>query len=489
MYKPPKKGLSLGWSLTVSTALVLTIVMGGLTYYQKKISLRNQRADRVELLKESLTPLAAQLEKAGSLQELREISQQFHLAYDSSKHAGHEVIIRDTPGKIIYQSSDGAIVNSEDEYLEATIPISLEKSGLGKMRLTVLKDNTTYRRFVRDQWLFWGIHILITIVTLFIFLLPVVYLVISRPVRLLLNAVVKMESGYWSGVTLSTGAWELRWLAWRFSNMVKEVQSTMTQLYCAERKALQLLHEHEQEPYLNPEGAYQLPPRVNLQKLEETVDMLKGVCVQLENSSVEDPASAEMARQATKVHALAAGRLNLWDSKVRIENAALKILEPDVFAQLDSELLHLKKRLGQTLDKNKVILKKRLQSKGIPYVMISSRVKHTAGVWNKMKMKNLAIEEVNDLFALRIVVPTETDCYTTLALVHELFRPLVSRFKDYIATPKSNGYQSLHTSVKGVHDLVFEVQIRSISMHKHAEQGDAAHWQYKEIMSAGTAGL
>ena len=108
------------------------------------------------------------------------------------------------------------------------------------------------------------------------------------------------------------------------------------------------------------------------------------------------------------------------------------------------------------------------------------RVKHTAGVWAKMKRKGLEFDEVYDLFAFRIILPTEADCYAALGVIHQLYKPEVSRFKDYIADPKGNGYRSLHTCVKAADGPMFEVQIRSIAMDQQAERGDAAHWLYKK---------
>ncbi len=96
-----------------------------------------------------------------------------------------------------------------------------------------------------------------------------------------------------------------------------------------------------------------------------------------------------------------------------------------------------------------------------------------------MHQKNLTFDQIHDLVALRIVVPTESDCYHALGAVHQLYAPIVGRFKDYVVRPKSNGYRSLHSSVRDAEGAIFEVQIRSIAMHQHAEQGPAAHADYK----------
>jgi GTP pyrophosphokinase len=124
-------------------------------------------------------------------------------------------------------------------------------------------------------------------------------------------------------------------------------------------------------------------------------------------------------------------------------------------------------------------LRRALASKNVPVIELRHRIKHPAGIWKKMRNKNLTFGQVHDLVALRIVVPTESDCYHGLGAVHQLYAPIVGRFKDYVVRPKSNGYRSLHSSVRDAEGAIFEVQIRSIAMHQHAEQGPAAHADYK----------
>ena len=121
-----------------------------------------------------------------------------------------------------------------------------------------------------------------------------------------------------------------------------------------------------------------------------------------------------------------------------------------------------------------------LEKRGVPWVSLTQRVKHTAGIWRKMRQKDLELPQVHDLVALRIVVPTESDCYVALGALQELYVPIVGRFKDYIAAPKRNGYRSLHLDLRDDNGEVFEVQIRSVAMHQHAEQGAASHALYKE---------
>jgi GTP pyrophosphokinase len=163
-----------------------------------------------------------------------------------------------------------------------------------------------------------------------------------------------------------------------------------------------------------------------------------------------------------------------------MEDAALSLMLPDTFMRLDQEVSRMKAGWRTWAEKNRERIGQRLGKEAIPCVAIMHRVKHTAGVWTKMERKGLALDEIYDLFAFRIVVPTEVDCYAALGVVHELYEPDVSRFKDYIADPKANGYRSLHTCVRAADGPPFEIQIRSVAMEQQAEQGDAAHWVYKQ---------
>jgi (p)ppGpp synthase/HD superfamily hydrolase len=120
-----------------------------------------------------------------------------------------------------------------------------------------------------------------------------------------------------------------------------------------------------------------------------------------------------------------------------------------------------------------------LEADGVRHEIIEHRVKHVAGAWKKMQDHQIELDQVNDLFAFRIVVIDEEACYLALAAIHRAFEPNPLRFKDYIAEPKANGYQSLHTSLRDAEGRLFEVQIRSVAMHREAEDGQAAHWQYR----------
>jgi (p)ppGpp synthase/HD superfamily hydrolase len=290
-----------------------------------------------------------------------------------------------------------------------------------------------------------------------------------------------MEMGYWGKVPVRSGAWEIRWLAWRFENMISEVRKAIAHLIEAERKAQRLIqvsgskeNSSDSPKIVIPSDSY---PKDHTSPIYQ--DLLNK-CKQLESSSPDDPVVIDLANKVWQEDSITANRLGLWEIKSRLEDGALRVLDPEAYANLNSQLIDMKDSLQPWAEKQGEYLCKALKEKMIPCVGIFHRVKHTAGVWSKMQDKGLNLDEIHDLYAFRVLVPTETDCYAALGILHEAFTPIVGRFKDYIAHPKQNGYQSLHTCVKPDKGPIFEIQIRSVAMHQHSENGIAAHWMYKK---------
>ena len=186
----------------------------------------------------------------------------------------------------------------------------------------------------------------------------------------------------------------------------------------------------------------------------------------------------DKARENMEVYAPIAHRLGIRMIKEELEDLSLKYLDPVAYKEIENEL-----ELGREDREHLLaIIKKRIEQKIIPFVpdlYIEGRVKSINGIYRKMFIKNHLMEEIYDVYAVRIIVNTVNDCYNILGLIHEAFRPIPNRFKDYISTPKPNMYQSLHTTVIGKEGIPFEVQIRTWKMHYMAEYGVAAHWKYK----------
>lgn len=186
------------------------------------------------------------------------------------------------------------------------------------------------------------------------------------------------------------------------------------------------------------------------------------------------------APETRDIFAPLANRLGIWRIKWELEDLAFKNLEPEAFRQMQKYVSEKRDAREEKLAKATAILRDRLQQAGIRCLDISGRPKHLYSIYQKMHRQQKEFNEIYDLAALRIIVETNEECYRALAVVHDAFRPIPGRFKDYIGLPKPNRYQSLHTGVIGLTGRPLEVQIRTMEMHRIAEYGIAAHWKYKE---------
>ncbi|MBD2300654.1 bifunctional (p)ppGpp synthetase/guanosine-3',5'-bis(diphosphate) 3'-pyrophosphohydrolase [Nostoc sp. FACHB-87] len=186
------------------------------------------------------------------------------------------------------------------------------------------------------------------------------------------------------------------------------------------------------------------------------------------------------AQETRDIFAPLANRLGIWHIKWELEDLAFKYLEPEAFRQMQQHVSEKRTAREEKLAKATDILRERLQQAGIRCLDISGRPKHLYSIYQKMQRQQKEFHEIYDLAALRIIVETNEECYRALAVVHDAFRPIPGRFKDYIGLPKPNRYQSLHTGVIGLTGRPLEIQIRTLEMHHIAEYGIAAHWKYKE---------
>lgn len=200
------------------------------------------------------------------------------------------------------------------------------------------------------------------------------------------------------------------------------------------------------------------------------------------------PVSPSMAYEALHVFAPLANRLGIWQIKWELEDLSFRFLEPDTYRDIAKLLDEKRAEREVYMEQLRMRLEADLSAYGIK-ATVSGRPKHIYSIIKKMRGKSLNFDQLFDIRALRVVVPTVKDCYTALSWVHEHFQPIESEFDDYIAKPKPNGYQSLHTVVRDPQGRAIEIQIRTQAMHDHAENGVAAHWAYKEAGTKGYAGV
>ncbi|MDD5994632.1 MAG: bifunctional (p)ppGpp synthetase/guanosine-3',5'-bis(diphosphate) 3'-pyrophosphohydrolase [Clostridiales bacterium] len=187
----------------------------------------------------------------------------------------------------------------------------------------------------------------------------------------------------------------------------------------------------------------------------------------------------EKARETMDIYAPIAHRLGISKVKVELDDLSLQYLEPEAYKELNDKFNHLRVKKETFVKDIMEDVKEHLDEAKIK-ATIDGRVKHLFSIYRKMVNQNKTLDQIYDLFAIRIIVDTEQQCYTALGIIHEMYKPIPGRFKDYIAMPKPNHYQSLHTTLIGPNGQPFEIQIRTYEMHKTAEYGIAAHWKYKE---------
>jgi guanosine-3',5'-bis(diphosphate) 3'-pyrophosphohydrolase len=218
--------------------------------------------------------------------------------------------------------------------------------------------------------------------------------------------------------------------------------------------------------------------------------LLVKLCDRLDNmrtlEHMKREAQERIARETLEIYAPLANRLGIASFKTELEDLSFRYLEPKAFEDLTIAVAKTQRERERYIEDVNRVIGKRLAEQGFA-ADVSGRAKHLYSVWRKMQSHDCTLEQIHDLIAFRVIVESVSDCYACLGVVHSMWTPVPGRFKDYIALPKPNMYQSLHTTVIGPDSERIEVQIRTHDMHRVAERGIAAHWKYKERHSGGVA--
>ncbi|MCM2311732.1 MAG: hypothetical protein NDI84_10025, partial [Steroidobacteraceae bacterium] len=430
-------------------------------------------------LRASVAPLVTDLRAARSREEAQRFLARFHDSYVMQGYAGHSVGIVGRDGHRVVRAGMDAMP-ATGESPAVVVPFVNEFLADDPIALIVSQDDSALRTDLHRRWRAWVLHVAATAAVTLFLLFVVIRSEVTGPIERLLRGIRKMELGYWDDMPDPGGARELRWLGWRFRALAQELSRTVEHLVAAQRLAIDAVPDAPADPELD---AWDMHATNSAGPGQDDTQEVTRLLTELEQLQAADPRDPHVIERATSMWTRSAPRaeqLGQVQLRMDIEDAALRIMEPDEFVSLARLVDTERPRMEATAIEKAAQLRVALAARHVPVVEINHRIKHTAGIWKKMRQKSLSLEQMHDLVALRILTPTQADCYVALGVVHRLYSPIVSRFKDYIARPKPNGYRSLHLSVRDPTGLVFEVQIRSIAMHRHAERGGASHLDYKE---------
>ena len=493
----PVRGVPLRWRLGISTSIIVTLVLGTLTFLFQMTEVERSREDREALMAQAAAPLASDLERAPSAARIRERFRSFEEAHARRGFRHLHVLVRDPAGQPVDLGRAGEgppgspPAEPPDGSLRARIPILSEFVPGTAGTLEVWQDAAEFREMVARRWRFWALSLAAAVASILLSLYVAYELLIGRPLLRLLDGVNQMEKGYWSGLEIPRGAWEMRWLAYRFRNLGTQLEETVRRLVDADRRAMLGLSSSSRtmaasgggRPVLveagRERGGAQEPDEDSAFQRKLLRRYLQSRCRFLEARGPGDAGARAAARETWERDVVEAEKLGEAGLKSRLEDAAFRILEPEAFEEIRRRLQALPATSKGWLRKRETEIRKALSAAGVRHRELQFRVKHPAGIWRKTREKGLTVDQVHDIVAFRIIVKDEQSCYLALESVHSRFEPLLLRFKDYVAEPKGNGYRSLHTCVRAPDGPVFEIQIRTAEMHLQAEGGEASHWRYK----------
>lgn len=484
----PARGVPLGWRLGLTTSIIVTLVLGVLTGVVQKREIERGLEDRRLLLEQALAPLAADVEEASDLGSIQARLSHFQVAHFSRGHGSVRVLLLDETGRVVATPLTGPAPQPPAGALTAHVAVSSPLLPDGKGQLEIWQDERRFHETSARRWRQWLLSLGVAAGCILLSLYLAYVLLIERPLRRLLEGVRQMEQGYWSGLEIPRGAWEMRWIAYRFRNLGTQLEETVRRLVEAERRTFEGARATASPSSSTRRGSDPAVPAAAVQEEAFRRKILRRYlvarCRFLETRDSSDAAARTVAHEVWERDVHEAQRMGESPLKSRLEDAAFRILEPEAWEDVRRRAAGLTSSRRKWVREREAELKSALAEAGVKPRAIQHRVKHLAGIWRKMKSKGLAIEQIHDIFAFRILLDTEEQCYLALSALHHRFEALLLRFKDYIAEPKENGYQSLHTCIRAPGGLVYEVQIRTLAMHAQAEGGGAAHWKYKKDGSA-----
>lgn len=487
--------VSLGWRFAVVATLTVTLVVGASTFLRQYRDLERDGQERARVLDEFMGSLVADVEAAPDLPTVQARLDRFYRQAFRHSRSSVRLDLVDGEGQVVASTDPEAVLSfghpaaSSQPY--AYLPVYSRVLGASGGTLAVSIDAPSFAVEVRRQWRTWFLEMLLLVVTMAGSLVVANHFLITRPLNRLQAGVRQMGQGYLGVLKNVRGAPEWRFLGREIWRLGTDLEQTVRRLVEAQRQALNV--PAIEAPARPPPSTVQTATDAALLEAAGTGEADEPPDVQrarsylqdelrlLETQDPGDPEVVAHAQVAWDRDVMLAERLGDLPLRTRLDDAALRVLDPEAYDRVHRYLASVTDSPPAWLGLREAEIRRALDEAGIPLVEVQRRAKHLAGIWRKMQALDIEADQVQDLFGFRVIVPQVPDCYRSLDVLHRRFEPQLLSFKDYIARPKPNGYRSLHTHLRASDGRVFEVQIRTSEMHLQADgpDGNAAHWRYK----------
>lgn len=470
------RSLPIAWHLGLGATLLVAVLLGPVSFVAVRSDLERERAYRAELFQASAGLLREALGRADS-----QAAVQGELSRFEAVHARQGDVVRAE-----LRLADGAGVVEvgppESAWRDETFdvfqwPVTTSLTGPEPASLVVYRAQPEFEQVVRNHLWGWATALALLSLAGLGSLLFVSHFVVARPLKRLLNGIRQVGRGYPGALSDFRSGREWHQVATGVRALAGELERTMEALVVAERRAREAGVEDlalVAEPHVEPVVARPRP-------LWKTLSLraLRVQAKRLGQAEPQDQEARTLARALLDGGALEAERLGDVDLRRHLEDGAFRLLYPREHAAttalVDSQVAHPPSWIRE----REAEIRRVLDDSRVPVVTVTWRVKNPAGVWKKAHKLGVPIEQIRDVFGLRVVTPTEDTCYRALQALQQRYTSQLLSFKDYIARPKPNGYRSLHATLRDGEGPWFEVQIRTPEMHARAEGGEAAHWRYK----------